>query len=192
MNVTLNNVLLFGAGVAVGVLVSANYFKKKYEQIAQEEIDSVKRAFTAPPAEPVAEEEEEVSYEPTPEDVEAINDIIETCEYGNDYASKFSIRKEETGVPKPYVISPAEFDTEEGYDAYSLTHYSDGVLCDEQDRVIEDVEGMVGKDFANHYGEYEEDAVHVRNPALKCDFEILRDLCAYSDKYQNGARPSDD
>jgi hypothetical protein len=90
------------------------------------------------------------------------------------------------------VISPAEFDTEDDYEVYSLTYYADGVLADEQNNPIEDVDNMVGRDSLNHFGEYEDDSVHVRNDAMKCDFEILRDLSNYSDVFHNGPRPNED
>ena len=36
---------VFAVGALVGSAASMHYFKKKYEQIAQEEIDSVKETF---------------------------------------------------------------------------------------------------------------------------------------------------
>jgi hypothetical protein len=90
------------------------------------------------------------------------------------------------------VIPPSEFDTEDDYEVYSLTYYADGVLADEQNNPIENVDDMVGRDSLTHFGEYEEDAVHVRNEAMMCDFEILRDLRRYADVYHNGPRPDED
>ena len=57
----------------------------------------------------------------------------------------------------------------------------DGVLADENDEVIEDVEDAVGIDSLNHFGEYEDDSVFVRNDARKCDYEILLDQRTYSE-----------
>lgn len=195
MNITWNSILLFGAGALVGALVSANYFKTKYERIAQEEIDSVKRAFSEPSAESTDDNisnGQVETNEPDPElekSREDCDDIIENAGYVTAYVPRYSGRKEEKGVKKPYVIPPTDFDTEDGYEAYSLDYYEDGVLADEQGNPIEDVESMVGVDSLNHFGEYEDYSVHVRNPALKCDFEILRNLCKYSDAYRNGPRP---
>ena len=81
----------------------------------------------------------------------------------------------------PYVISPDEFGNEFDYEEVSLTYYADGVLTDDQDNIIEDVEGLVGLDSLNHFGEYEDDSVFVRNDALQTDYEILADLRNYSD-----------
>ena len=80
----------------------------------------------------------------------------------------------------PYVISPEEFD-EEGYETISLTYYADGVLADEQNFPIEDVEDTVGKDALNSFGEYEDDSVYVRDDDKGIDYEILLDIRKYSE-----------
>lgn len=195
MNVTWNKVLWFAAGVAVGVAATNHFFKTKYERLYQEDVESVKRAFSAPQqSEPVEGDTEEIlAGEPTPEEVEDYNEIISTQGYSTAVDTPVdSIGKEVKGVRRPYVISPAEFDTEEDYEVYSLTYYADNVLVDEQNNPVEDVEKMVGRDSLNHFGEYEDDSVHVRNEAMQCDFEILRDLRNYSDVFRNGPRPDDD
>ena len=81
----------------------------------------------------------------------------------------------------PYVISPDDFDDNDDYEVVSLVYYSDGVLADEDDNVIEDVEGMVGEDSLNHFGEYEDDSVFVRNDERKTDYEILLDSRNFAD-----------
>ena len=80
----------------------------------------------------------------------------------------------------PYVISPKEFD-EEGYETISLTYYADGVLADEQNFPIEDIEDTVGNDALNSFGEYEDDSVFVRDDDKGIDYEILLDNRKYSE-----------
>ena len=195
MNITWNEVLWFAAGAAIGALATNHYFKTKYERLYQEDVESVKRAFSAPQQdEPVEDSTEEIpTSEPTAEEVEAYNDIIATQGYSAGITAPVDpIGKEVKGVRRPYVISPVEFDTEDDYEVYTLTYYADGVLVDEQGNPVENVEDMVGRDSLTHFGEYEDDSVHVRNEAMKCDFEILRDLDKYSDVFRNGPRPDDD
>lgn len=194
MNITWNKVLWFTAGALVGVAATYNYFKTKYEHIAQEEIDSVKRAFSTPTqAEPTeGDTDNRYNVAPTPEEVTLYGEIVNAQGYANASAPVEPIGKEVKGVSRPYVISPADFDTLDDYEVYSLTYFEDGVLVDEQNNPIEDVDSMVGRDSLNHFGEYEDDSVHVRNDALQCDFEILRDLRKYSDVFRNGPRPDDD
>lgn len=192
MNITWNKVLWFALGAAVGVGVSYNYFKTKYERIAQEEIDSVKRAFSEPSC--TAEQIEDDIEDETLASVAVTHyaNIIRQQEYASEDGPVEPIGEEVTGVKRPYVISPEDFDTLDDYECQSLNYYADGVLADDMGNVVEDIDGMVGRDSLNHFGEYEDDAVHVRNDALQCDFEILRDLDNYSDVYQSGQRPDDD
>lgn len=82
---------------------------------------------------------------------------------------------------KPYIISPEEFGESGNYTQISLTYYSDGVLADDEDEIIEDIDDTVGEDFADHFGDYEDDSVFVRNDRLRCDYEILKDNRSYHD-----------
>lgn len=83
----------------------------------------------------------------------------------------------------PYVISPRDFD-ETDYATETLDYYEgDGVLVDAYGDVVEDVESMVGKDFAKHFGENEEDVdtVYVRNDEEEMDYEICRNFGCYGE-----------
>ena len=76
----------------------------------------------------------------------------------------------------PYVIPPEEFGEVFEYDQYSMTYYADGVLTYEgEDDPIEDVDDLVGEASLHTFGEYEEDAVFVRNDLERAEYEILRD-----------------
>ena len=48
-----------------------------------------------------------------------------------------------------------------------------------------DVENTIGIDSLNHFGEYEEDSVFVRNDIKKCDYEILLDESNYTGVIKN-------
>lgn len=85
------------------------------------------------------------------------------------------------GKDEPYTITPDEFGEMDGYQQISLTYYADGTLADEDDRIIEDVEGEIGSDNLEKFGEYEDDAVFVRNDFYRCDYEILMDHRNYDD-----------
>ena len=64
----------------------------------------------------------------------------------------------------------------------SLTYdEGDGFLADDMDELVDDIEDVVGFESLNHFGEYEEDAVHVRNDRLKADYEILVDTGNYNE-----------
>lgn len=173
----------FTIGAATGSVVTWRFVKKKYEQIAQEEIDSVKAVFCKKThddsEEPESVEEETVSV------ADYAKKLQETgyTSYSNSEKRREAnaVKEEERSQAKaPYVIPPDNFGEFEDYDQISLTYYADHVLAEDDD-LIEDVEGSVGFDSLNHFGEYEEDSVHVRNDRLKVDYEILKDVRTWSE-----------
>ena len=89
--------------------------------------------------------------------------------------------KEGEPVDEPYVISPNDFGELDGYETISLTYYANGVLTDDQDNIIDNVDEVIGMEALSHFGEYEDDSVFVRNDERKCDYEILLDYRSYED-----------
>ena len=169
--------ITFVLGAAFGVFVTRRYFKKKYEQIAQEEIDSVKEVLLSV-KNAVCEELDEYS-EPN-ENEQEYSAILSR----EKYSSCANTRDEKT-YDKSYVISPDEFGEKTGYDIISLTYYADGILADDSDAIVEDTEDTVGFDSLNHFGEYEDDSVFVRNDDRECYYEILLDSKKYTDVVKN-------
>ena len=181
---------IFTAGAAIGSAVTWNVLKTKYEQIANEEIESVKRHYKM----------KEVGERVVKGFEDGLNGVKETTSSAGEeikakyesYAKRYLSdqdekpgsevkKKEEEKVEKPYVISPDEFGEIDEYEIISLTLYADGVLADDQGNAIDDVEETVGKDSLNHFGEYEEDSVFVRNDERRCDYEILADALTYDE-----------
>lgn len=174
-------ILAFLIGAATGSVVTWKLLKTKYEQIAQEEIDSVKEVYSK-------KFESEDDEEPEP-----INEIDEKPDLSiytkklkdQGYLQEFDEDEEEgdsEDMEKPYVISPDELGDLD-YQIVSLTYYADKILADDDNNVIEDVDNIIGLDSLNHFGEYEADSVHVRNDKKKTDYEILLDEEKYSNLY---------
>ena len=181
--------VMFVLGAAIGSIVTWQYTRKKYEQIAQEEIDSVKEIFSR--RESAADVEITAPKPQTakigkPEEKPDITEYAARLErdgytnYSNVGAEQKK-EEQETMEIKPYVISPEEFGEFEDYERISLSYYADQVLADEDDEKIEDVDNVVGLESLTHFGEFEDDSVFVRNDRLKCDYEILLDQRTYSD-----------
>lgn len=203
MNSTLKGVLIFVLGAAAGSLATWKLIEKKYKDIAQEEIDSVKDTFSKmkkneypdkledyPDFEEFddSDDSDDVEEEPKPEQKIDRNNKPDIVEYAKilsetgytNYAERQD-KKEKKGVEpvedeRPYVISPDEFGEKDGYENVTLTYYADGVLTDYFDNVISNVDEVVGLDSLDHFGEYEDDVVFVRNEKMETDYEILRDL----------------
>ena len=204
MNSTLKGVLIFVLGAAAGSLATWKLIEKKYKDIAQEEIDSVKDTFSkmkkneypdkledypdfeefddsddsddSDDEEPKSEQKIDRNNKP---DIVEYAKILSETGYTN-YAERQD-KKEKKGVEpvedeRPYVISPDEFGEKDGYENVTLTYYADGVLTDYFDNVISNVDEVVGFDSLDHFGEYEDDVVFVRNEKMETDYEILRDL----------------
>lgn len=177
-----NSFIAFIFGAAIGSAATFLCAKKYYERRNQEDIDSVE-AMLAKRYSTKSESEEE--YVPTDEDIADNADIIDENEYDTRDEYEDDIEDydciEMNGSDVPYVITPEEFDEYEEYDKVSLTYYSDMILTDDDDELVEDVESTVGFASLNHFGEYDDNCVFVRNDKLMCDFEILRDNRRYSD-----------
>ena len=197
----MKNFFTFVTGLVIGSVVTYVVVKDKFEKIAQEEIDSVKEVFgrrvekeADKKVEKIAEKEVEkirkeynkydnltknyTNYSKT--EVEEDKDE-EVCENDEDGVELFEVERA-SDSDRPYVIDPWDFGGEEGYDTVTLNYYADDVLTDSDNNVIEDedIDDFVGKDFAEHFGEYEKDCVCIRNDRLKTDYEICRDLIKYS------------
>lgn len=181
------NFMLFIFGAAVGSVVTWAYTKKKYERIAQEEIDSVKEVFArreksevevVNEKEPQTKETDDADYDDYKKEVE---DSGYTTYPGG--RSEFTVPDDEDKeyFVQAYVISPDEFGENDDYEKFSLTYYADQVLADDNDDIIEDIEATVSYEALSHFGEYEDDSVFVRNDIRKCDYEILLDHRKYSD-----------
>lgn len=200
----LSKIVIFAAGAAIGSAVTWKLVKTKYEQIARDEIQAVKEALLdreieeeeakefADLGEPITQGFEDVLKSEKP----PINELVTIIKENQYFSySNVSESKEDEGIDKvgrPYVITPEEFGENEEYDTESLTYYADEVLTDDMDNPIEDVESVVGYDSLNHFGEYEDDSVFVRNDRNKTDYEILLDLRAYSDVIKNKPHLAED
>ncbi len=183
MKTTFKSLLVFALGVGAGVLASREYFKKHYEEISNEEIRSVKITFARKSIE-MAEKAEQMKAkqaEKEPENTVNLNDygkLVETSEYSSNQNSPEAKEMSEN-QDRPYVISPNDCGEFDDYEVYTLFHYADGVLTDDDNEIIDDVDDAVGEDYADHFGEYEDGAVYIRNNARHCDYEILMDLRNY-------------
>lgn len=176
MNNKIIGLLMFATGAGVGSVATWQFLKKKYERTVDEEIRSFKEQYRKKHEEPTVDTNEDArtTYEPTEEEKEEYAEIIEAGNY-----MTYSVDEE---PPKlPYVIAPDEFGDDEDYEQTTYSYCADGILIDEDYRLVEDVEGTVGFDSLTRFGEYEPDAVHVKNDRLKMYFEILIDEREYSE-----------
>lgn len=201
MKSTLNKVIIFAIGAAIGSLVAWKLTKTKYEKIMIEEEQSLREYYNKKTKvyedsantlhdyyndqlKEIDEKEKKMEEDKKTEESKIVDDLRERyAEVLKDH--KYSIDEPcyEGGQDRPYVVTPEEFGNADEYDIISLNYYADGIVSDDWGDKIEDLEAAIGEDFASHYGEYEEDAVYIRNDRLKVEYEVLKSLSKYSEMF---------
>ena len=167
---------IFGLGAVAGTFAGWTVAKSRYQREKEEEIVSAREAFRA------------MLEERKPDLKEYAKTVVKTG-YAQHFDPPVQEPEEETAPMEeamknhgetPYIITPEEFGSQYDYDPVSLTYYADGVLTDDNDEEVDDIADIVPVDFAEHFGEYEDDSVYVRNDRLCHDYEILRDERTYA------------
>lgn len=216
MNKTLFGAIMFTVGAAIGSAVTYKVVKTKYEQIANEEIASVKETYADLMDKMKKMLNDTASYEGSQDSDEAIEDEEDDDEYYPDdderdftaaetaqieyykITSKYRASEheeddenneegdegEDDEVPYingPYVISPDEFScSPPGYNAQPLDYFADGILADSWG-VILDLDETIGEDSVEHFGEYDDDIIYVRNERTEIDYEVTKDPRTYAE-----------
>lgn len=202
----LSTVIAFLTGAVVGGAAVWYITKDRYAQLAEDEISSVKEAYAKMESKKEKANKAMQKYQGTDENVQesqttavtakvvekgSIAEYAERVRHGEPMDYSKTVVPPKSGKPAdlpmsdnsgeaPYVISPEEFDELDGYATVSLLYFADGFLTDSLGVMIDDVKEVVG-DALSHFGEYEEDAVFVRNDVKRCDYEILRDERTYDE-----------
>lgn len=196
----MKNLLCFVTGAAIGSVVTWKLIEKKYKDLADEEIESVIETFK--------NRKPRITKDEVKETVEkVINKCKESKEIVENIvnAEGYSIENEEeidedddsnytvdvdSGVEVivPYVITPEQFGEYSEYGTKTLTYYADNVLTDEIDNPItsEEMETMIGPDALDHFGEYEDDSVYIRDEMNEMDYEILKSEKTFSEIQERG------
>ena len=215
MNKTLLNAILFTAGAAIGYLVTWKLVESKYSRIAQEEIDSVKEEYgrlrdimrkeidicrkvtsTNKNNDDENDEDPNEDERDLPDEREAIEYYKISSKYRNsDSEDDENIKEGDKGtedeapyVNGPYVISPDDFGSIPGYSSQPLDYFSDGILADGWGVEL-DLDETIGEDAIEHFGEYVDDIVYVRNESTEIDYEVTRDPRTYEEAVRTNPDP---
>ena len=196
----MKNLLCFVAGATIGSVVTWKLIEKKYKDLADEEIESVIETFkNRKPRitkDNVKETVEKVinKYK---EPKEIVEDIVTSERYSieneeeidEDDESNYTVNIDnDIEVVTPYVITPEQFGEYNEYGTKTLTYYADNVLTDEIDNPItsEEMVTMIGPDALDHFGEYEDDSVYIRDEINEMDYEILKSEKKFSEIPERG------
>ena len=167
----LNDVAFLVMGAFIGSAVTWRYMKKKHEaEMSDEPFDWGEDEQNQP----------DDTTENTTEDSEKeeAENIIKYNQYFQESSEKEE--KESKSMDPIRVISPDEFQESE-YPSLSLWYYTDGVITNDDNKIVTNAIKLIGSDFKNHFGEYEDDpdTVYVVNENDKVIYEIMREYGAY-------------
>ena len=167
----LNDVAFLVMGAFIGSAVTWRYMKKKHEaEMSDEPFDWG--------------EDEQNQLDDTTENItedsekEEAENIIKYNQYFQESSEKKE--KESKSMDPIRVINPDEFQESE-YPILSLWYYTDGVITNDDNKIVTNAIELIGSDFKNHFGEYEDDpdTVYVVNENDKVVYEIMREYGAY-------------
>ena len=196
----MKNLLCFVVGAAIGSVVTWKLIEKKYKDLADEEIESVKETFKNRKPRITKDEVKETVEKVInkwKEPKETINNIVSVEGYSTeneeetkeDDESNYTVDVDPgVEVIIPYVITPEQFGEFNEYGTKTLTYYADNVLTDEIDNPItsDEMETMIGPDALDHFGEYEDDSVYIRDEMNGMDYEILKSEKMFSEIPKRG------
>jgi len=196
----MKNLLYFVAGTAVGSIVTWKLIEKKYKDLADEEIESVKETFKNRKLKINKDEVKETVEKVInkwKEPKKTVEDIVTAEGYSTEDKEETEENDEsnyiidvDPGVEViiPYVITPEQFGEYNEYETKTLIYYADNVLTDEFDNPItsEEMQTMIGPDALDYFGEYEDDSVYIRDEMNKIDYEILKSEKIFSEIPKRG------
>lgn len=175
----MKELFIFLGGVATGTAATYFIVKRYYEQVANEEIESVKETYKK------NNTSKEKSDSNESRDLTKYADIVDrkyntakgeindsTLE--SDVVAKgANVHPTEGLEDKPYSITPEEFTILNGFDKVTLTYYEeDETLVNESEESVE--LSIVGFDKdISAFGEYENDVAYIRNERVSTDYEII-------------------
>ena len=198
----MKNLLFFVAGAAIGSIATWKLIEKKYKDLADEEIESVIETFKNRRPRITKDEVKETVEKVInkwKEPKETVEDIVAAEGYSieneeeidEDDESNYIVNVDNDNdieVVTPYVITPEQFGEYNEYGTKTLTYYADNVLTDEIDNPItsEEMVTMIGPDALDHFGEYEDDSVYIRDEMNEMDYEILKSEKKFSEIPERG------
>lgn len=187
----IKGIVIFLAGAAVGGTAVWFYQEKKYETLINEEIESVKEAFSNRETKVNEEDDEPTDVsESLQELADKARNKFNIMEYQSevnktDYATtsvsiEDVVRREiddlkEKVVIKPYIIDQGDFREFEDYGHITMDYYTDKVLADADhpDVPVSDISEYVGDCLKNVNEDRIDDWIYVRNENKKVDIEIF-------------------
>ncbi len=193
MNKTLSVLIIFSVGFATGIVSTRAYFENEYRMRAEEEIDSVKKAFRShiskqekqdeKPVEQPSEYETKIVrsgyLEPEPEKPTDYRKFYEKANeeaiYEDKLEEEMAKKEAPSEVTKPYLISEEDYsETMETFDKMSCTFYiPDRLVVDDLSREVVEPD-ILGEDNIEYMIKTNQEFIYIRNESIGCDMEISK------------------
>lgn len=188
--------MVFLSGVATGVAATYRYFSSKCDKTINEEIAAIRHTHHVT-AEEVSQKNKETNdvqdklqketatreeYEELLRQTGYIGDENPEPKAGS-YLQEIMEKKQKgelSETTRPEIISENELGEIDEYDIVGLVYYADGILADDCNIPVDDIEGTVSHDVLNLLVETQ-GVVYVRNDEIECYFEIAYDLAEYNE-----------
>lgn len=187
-------IVAFILGAAAGVASSMFYFKTKYEQKADAEIQEIRDLY----AKKSETEEKKADTSVTSHQVTKADDLHATARHVSEYtkyipkedaqneAPKDGIHVEKVDFtpmknpnpPKPYLIDSSDYGQDDSFDPLCWEWYTDGVLANENDEIVDNIQEWIG-DGLKVFAETEDNLFWVRNEKYGVDIEVARSGITY-------------
>lgn len=192
----IKGIFIFAIGALSGTFVGAQIAKKKYEEIANEEIEEIRDYYRKINKE-LADQLVDKTSEPekVEEPKEEVEEIVEERKQYENIIKRgnyMAVDEEEQNnvCDEAYPIDPSEFGNEGKNATETLTYFADGVLVNEVDEVVEDPDLVVGRHHIDIFNEFPDaTCVYVRNDLDGMDYEIIKDDWCWSDFDEKGYAP---
>lgn len=185
--------ILGGAGIGAG----ATYilFKKRFDADLDEAVNEVKTFYAG---------RNGINNDPTDDHEERSNDSSGSSDSNpveQDSIFNFEMDSHATNYSTTSIVpdEPKELNTNDdiyvidentyyraiadGADPTEYMYYADHILADENSDVIDNIEGLVGREALTYFGTEGVDSVYVHNKRLNMYIEILRSERLYKEDY---------
>lgn len=193
MNNSIQKIIFFVAGVAIGSIVTKKILDDKYNKLIDErvekEVESIKNVFKRD-SEAFSKMNEQLGEVDRNRMKRNLNEYKEkVISYG--YSTEvMSSERYNNPNDEPEIISSADYIDEafDNYEREELSYYADGVLATTNgDEMITEQEAVdtIGQNnflhLREHFGEYDDspDTVYIRNDETQILYEIFRDSRTY-------------
>lgn len=179
----MKSLLMFIGGLTIGAGVSWIYHKNKYENMIQDEIESLREHYQGKEEKHMTKEEFESYIDENEEECSEFDEENERREVEyEEMTSRYQSSEENDMVEKykkPFVVTPEDFASVPGFDTDTFYYYANDIIANGDHKIVEDVEYILGMPVSDVFDQFgtnlgDEDSVYIRNMRLKCDFEVLR------------------